>query len=124
MKSVVIALGLAAVSSGPVEPLIGTWGAFGARLTFTESGGVLQQECAFTSLSPVLPDKNGRFEVTGTMDQGSGRQKADQATNTQSVLIKGTLKGETLRLELVGAGADKVLLTLQKDSRAKIVRCM
>lgn len=117
-------MGLAAVANAGAEPLTGSWGTFGARLTLTSEGGVLQQECASTAFGPVSLDRHGRFQARGKLDAGSGPQHADAAPKLQPVRLSGTVSGDTLNLELDRAGSPPLMLSLQRNSRAKVIRCM
>ena len=124
MNSIAVALGVALVSSGTAQPLSGTWGTFGARLTLNDRGGVLQQECASTTFKAVSLDQSGRFQTTGRMEESAGRQRADESLGMQPVSISGKVEGDTLQLEMMRVGREKTVLTLRKDSRAKVIRCM
>lgn len=114
--------GLAAMAGA--EPLTGNWAVFGARLSLTHEGGMLQQECSATRIGPVRLDRQGRFKVEGQVETGAGPQPADQPAKLQPVRVSGAVQGDTLRLVLARKGAPPETLVLQRNSRAKVIRCL
>lgn len=105
--------------------LPGLWGAPGAILTIDEHGGTLQQDCAMGRFGQVSIGRTGVFKVRGTWaEYAPGPQPADAPDNARTALYQGRLRGDTLLLSIRPRNAPAQHLTLLRNKRAKIVRCL
>jgi len=125
----VLALGaVAAQTPEPTArpPLKGKWGGAGAGLEASDSGAQLYFDCGKGKIEvPIVPDENGRFEVTGRYyREGPGPTTPDQAQGVGARFL-GQIDGNTLTLSVRLTLSRDVLgpYTLERNKLARIHQC-
>lgn len=120
---------LAACASVPPvgKPLTGEWGGTHVGLRLSETGGVLDYDCAAGTIDgPLLPRAAGSFEARGRHTPGTGGpERAGEVRPSYPVRYRGAVRGTrmTLNGELengVGLGP----FTLVRGAEPIIFRCL
>ena len=95
-------------------------------LSLTKTGGSLQFECGWGSLSaPLRLDASGRFSVAGTFTQGTGiRPPGAPAPVAEPVQYKGQLTGSKIAIRFTPSGASTQRFTLTANAGSQLMRCM
>ena len=124
---VLAALGACASVPPPGVPLTGQWGGRHVGLELAANGGRLDYDCADGSIdAPLIPRRDGSFEVQGTHRPGhGGPEREGEVLPTYRVRFTGTVRGE--RMTMTGRLENGVLLgpfTLQRGAEPIIFRCL
>lgn len=114
-----------AAAAGPA--LEGAWGGDRLRLVVDAQGATVQADCADGRIAgPIVLSQGGSFVASGTYaEHKGGPQVADEASGPAQARFSGELRGDTLTLSILPAGA-KVAQTfrLQRGATVKLVRCL
>ncbi len=103
------------------------WGGQHVSMKVTAQGATLEFDCAHGSvLQPIKPNAKGEFTVRGTYTpERGGPVRRDVPSNDLPATFKGSIEGETMRLEIMLTGKDQApepfTLTLGKAGR--LVKC-
>lgn len=106
----------------------GRWGGRGVVLDVTESGAVIEYDCASGAISePLVLDKNNRFEAKGThVTERPGPARVGQEGEEQPALYTGRVDAETMTLTIELTGTKQTLgtLTLTFGKSARLRKCL
>jgi peptide/nickel transport system substrate-binding protein len=109
------------------ENRVETWGGRGVTMKTNGDGATLEFDCAQGKiLQPLKPNAGGDFTARGTYTQERGGPvlKASPPSDV-SATYRGSVHGDTMRLEIVLAGQDQPLpaLTLVRGQTGRVVKC-
>lgn len=133
MRSALPLLAVAAVLSSCASlppagvPLAGEWGGTHVGLKLTESGGVLDYDCAAGTIDgPLLPRRDGSFEVEGKHTPGwGGPERSGEVLPTYRARYWGSVRGSRMTLQArVENGVALGPFTLVRDAEPIIFRCL
>jgi hypothetical protein len=120
---------LAACASVPPAgiPLTGEWGGTHVGLRLSETGGVLDYDCAAGTLDgPLLPGADGTFEAHGRHTPGTGGpERVGEVRPSYRANYRGAVRGD--RMTLRGEMENGVILgpfTLVRGAEPVIFRCL
>lgn len=106
----------------------GTWGGKGVVLEVSGSGASIEYDCGYGSISePIVPDKNGHFEVKGThVTERPGPVHVGQDDGERPAIYSGSVDGETLDLTVRLSETKKTIgtYTLAYGKRSRIRKCL
>ena len=121
--------GLAACASVPSaeSPLTGEWGGTHVGLRLSESGGMLDYDCAAGTIDePLRPRRDGGFEASGMHTPGwGGPERAGEVRPSYRTRYSGQVRGN--RMTLQGRVENGVLLgpfSLMRGAEPIIMRCL
>ena len=127
LRLTLIALCAMTATGAATPPLTGEWGGDRARLTLTAAGGRIDYDCGSGTINgPLRLDAKNRFKASGRHEEfSSGPTPADVAPKAHATFYSGSLMGDTLALVVQITGEPKPrTLTLVRDKRIKLIRCM
>ena len=105
----------------------GPWGGNHIRLNVSKSSAEVEFDCAHGTISEaIVPDSEGRFDVTGTFTRESGGPvRRDREIKNVAVRYAGKVEGETMTLTLkfVETQADGGTFTLTQGSEGRLFKC-
>ncbi len=124
-------MGAAACSSGVIVPpdgsiLTRSWGGTHIGITLTESGGVIEYDCARGTISgPVRVGSNGSFVASGFHFRGHGGPvRMDEIADSVTARYSGTVRNNVMTL-LVRLPADSLgPYSLVQDASPQVYRCL
>ncbi|WP_310473821.1 hypothetical protein [Sandarakinorhabdus sp.] len=123
----VLAMPTAAAPPPPTGGLGGTWGAFQAQLTLTDSGGRLETECSSIELqAPTPAAADGRFTMLGEVEafQPGPNRDPDSPPKRTKARFEGRVEGNALQLTMYGASnAAPQQFSLKRNLKTKLIRC-
>ena len=93
-----LAVGIAYAGAAPPErqALTGGWGGLHIGPTLTAEGGQVEYDCAHGTIDgPIVPDRAGRFEATGThtAEHGGPAREGEEGTGRPAVRAGGGVIG-------------------------------
>jgi hypothetical protein len=105
-----------------------TWGGMHVRLQMTAQGATVEFDCAHGAiLVPVKPNAAGEFTATGTYSpEHGGPIRKDEAPHDLPATYKGTIRGDTMQLEIELADKTQPLptpLTLTRGKFGRVFKC-
>lgn len=107
--------------------ITGEWGGEHIGLQINEDGAEIDFDCANGRINQrITPDKNGKFDLTGTYTvERGGPTRDDQPLPTYSANYVGIVKDKTMTLTvtLIDNKKDIGTFTLTKDTRARVMKC-
>ncbi len=117
-----VGVGLPSDSAG----LEGAWGGIHAGLTLTAEGGTISYDCAHGTLeAPVRPDREGRFEVTGShVREHGGPARVGEFPDPEPARYLGQVTGDHMVLHVLVASGDLGPFTLQRGVAPQLFRCL
>jgi hypothetical protein len=105
----------------------GAWGGDHVRLRVSESGAVLEFDCAHGQISaPFTTDADGRFDLPGTYTrEGPGPIRIGRLPTASPARYAGRVEGETMTLGVSLASSDESLgsYTLKRGSEGRVWKC-
>jgi hypothetical protein len=120
---------LAACASVPPAgvPLTGEWGGTHVGLRLSESGGLLDYDCAAGTIDgPLLPRADGTFEAQGRHTPGTGGpERVGEVRASYPTHYRGAVRGT--RMTLQGEMENGVVLgpfNLERGAEPIILRCL
>ncbi len=124
-------LGTAACSSGVVVPpegslLTRSWGGTHIGITFTESGGAIEYDCARGTINePVRIGSNGSFVASGFHFRGHGGPvRINEISDSVTARYSGTVHNNVMSI-LVRLPADSLgPYSLVQDASPRVFRCL
>jgi len=104
---------------------IGEWGGEHVRLTVESAGGIVEFDCAHGTLDqPLELDKDGRFDVRGTLVAEGGPTREDESARTRAARYRGGSDGQRLTLEVTLDGGEAAgTFSLTRGGRGRLVKC-
>ena len=134
MSRLALILGSLLTACAPVNsglaarvPVTGQWGGTHIGLALTDTGGVIEYDCASGRLiEPVIPTRGGAFEAEGLHTPGHGGPAIEgERLPTYRARFSGTVRGD--RMTLTGRVENGILLgpfQLRRGAEAGIFRCL
>jgi len=103
----------------------GLWGGPNLRMEVNDSGADLEFACGSGTISgPIELNQNGEFRASGTFKQDSFGPTREGAVTDREASFTGSLEGDTLKIEMVLSGEDRVQkFTVNRGRGTKLVKC-
>ena len=104
---------------------IGVWGGQHINIEVGEKSAKIEYDCASGVIEgPLTVDANGNFKLRGThrVERG-GPIRADDDTKGQPATYTGSIKGNTMTLNLKVGDGDAETFTLEKGKEGDLVKC-
>ncbi|MBA3896529.1 MAG: hypothetical protein H0X36_05230 [Sphingomonadaceae bacterium] len=119
-------MAIAAAPLASADRLSGVWSGDRATLELTPHGGSFTEDCASTSIGPVVWRAGARrFTATGRKTtEGPGPQRADVAPKSVAVRFTGQFTGDRLDLNVGADGAPLAHYRLMPGRAVKRIRCL
>lgn len=121
-------IGCALAAPAKETTLTGSWGGQHIGMEITAEGARIEYDCAHGTIDgPIVLDRAGRFEVTGThaAEHGGpvreGEEPAGQPARYRGRVWRKTLK---LTVTLDGSGEEVGTFTLIRGATARLVKCL
>ncbi len=104
----------------------GRWGAPRAGLTLTESGGIIEYDCAHGGFrAPVRPDGSGRFDIAGVhVREHGGPVRMDEVPDSIPARYVGQVSANRMTLRVFVRADTLGPFNLVKDVQPQLVRCL
>ena len=98
--------------------LTGVWGGKHIGIVVSDSSTTLEYDCAHGTIDePIIPDDEGRFEVSGVhVFEHGGPIRIDEIPDEHPALYKGHIVGKEMTLILVITDTDTVIDTFSLSS--------
>ena len=103
----------------------GNWGGQHINMKVTAKSATIEYDCATGMIQgPLVIDGDGNFNLRGThrMQRG-GPTRADETPNDHPATYTGSIKGNTMTLNLKVSDSDEVTFTLEKGKEGELFRC-
>ena len=103
----------------------GNWGGQHINMKVGAKSATIEYDCATGVIQgPLVVDSDGNFNLRGThrMQRG-GPTRADEAANDHPATYTGSIKGNTMTLNLKLSDSDVETFTLEKGKQGELVRC-
>ena len=103
----------------------GTWGGQHIQMKVGAKSATIEYDCASGVIQgPLVVDSDGNFNLRGThrMQRG-GPTRADETPNDHPATYTGSIKGNTMTLNLKISDADEETFTLEKGKEGELFRC-
>src|SRR5687767_14571942 len=90
---------------------IGAWGGKGISLQVTAKGATVEYDCAHGTIPRgIIPDRRGRFDVSGThSEERGGPVRQTERLNVYTVRFSGRISGKQMRLTVRNSATKKLL---------------
>jgi len=103
----------------------GNWGGQHINMKVGAKSATIEYDCATGVIKgPLVVDSDGNFNLRGThrMQRG-GPTRADETANGHPATYTGSIKGNTMTLNLKLSDSDVETFTLEKGKEGELVRC-
>jgi hypothetical protein len=103
----------------------GTWGGPHINMKVGAKSASIEYDCATGTIrGPLVVDSEGNFTLRGThrMQRG-GPVRADETPNDHPATYTGSIKGNTMTLNLKLSDSDVETFTLEKGKEGELFRC-
>jgi hypothetical protein len=103
----------------------GNWGGQHINMKVGAKSATIEYDCATGVIQgPLVVDRDGNFNLRGThrMQRG-GPTRADETANGHPATYTGSIKGNTMTLNLKLSDSDVETFTLEKGKQGELVRC-
>jgi len=103
----------------------GNWGGQHIEMKVGAKSATIEYDCASGVIQgPLVVDSDGNFNLRGThrMQRG-GPTRADETPNDQPATYTGSIKGNTMTLNLKIGDSDVETFTLEKGKEGELFRC-
>ena len=103
----------------------GNWGGQHINMKVGAKSATIEYDCATGVIrGPLVLDGDGNFKLRGThrMLRG-GPVRADETPNDQPATYTGSIKGNTMTLNLKIGDSDEETFTLEKGKEGELFRC-
>ncbi len=108
--------------------LIGKWGGEHIGMVVSDSSAILEYDCAHGTIDePIIPDAEGKFEVSGVhVFEHGGPIRIDEIPDEHPALYKGHIVGNEMTLILVLTDTDTEIDTfsLTRGVEPLIYKCL
>ena len=104
---------------------IGNWGGQHINMNVTAKSAAIEYDCASGVIQgPLIVDGDGNFNLRGVhrMERG-GPVRADEKPNEVPATYTGSIKGNTMTLNLKLSDSDVETFTLEKGKEGELFRC-
>jgi hypothetical protein len=106
----------------------GSWGGQGIRLEVSDNSAKVEFDCAHGTIEgPLSKDSQGEFSWKGTFSrEHGGPVRMDEKESSENAVYSGTIKGQTMTLDVRLEGQDKPLQTfvLTEGKIGRIRKCL
>jgi hypothetical protein len=106
----------------------GTWGGQGIHLEVNEKSAKVEFDCAHGTINgPMTLDSKGEFKLKGTFTrERGGPVRSDQNESGAAATYSGSIKGETMTLDLKIEGQDQPLASyiLTQGKAGRLHKCL
>jgi hypothetical protein len=117
---------------GPTAPspaaVVSEWGGEHVHLTINTTSSTLEFDCARGTVDQSLvPDKNGRFAVSGTFVRGHGGPvRSDESADRHPARYAGVIRGKSMELTVTLTDSAETIGTfnLVQGTQGLLVRCL
>ena len=127
MKTVAAMLLISVGGLRAAQALTGDWGGLHVSLQLTSKSGTAEFDCAHGELnSPVVPDRNGRFDVPGTfIEDHGGPARLGEPTGGLRVRYSGRVTNGRMTLSVTRTNTDARLgsFTLERGREPALTKC-
>jgi hypothetical protein len=103
----------------------GNWGGQHINMKVGAKSATIEYDCATGVIQgPLVVDGDGNFKLRGThrMQRG-GPTRADETPNDHPATYTGSIKGNTMTLNLKIGDSDEETFTLEKGKEGELFRC-
>ena len=103
----------------------GNWGGQHINMKVTTKSATIEYDCASGVIQgPLVVDADGNFDLRGThrMQRG-GPVRADETRQDRPATYTGSIKGNTMTLNLKLGDSDVETFTLERGKEGDLVRC-
>ena len=103
----------------------GNWGGQHINMKVGAKSATIEYDCATGVINgPLVVDGDGHFKLRGThrMLRG-GPTRADETPNDHPATYTGSIKGDTMTLNLKISDSDEETFTLEKGKEGELFRC-
>ncbi len=103
----------------------GNWGGQHINMKVGAKSAAIEYDCASGVIQgPLVVDGDGNFKLHGThrMRRG-GPTRADETPNDHPATYTGSIKGNTMTLNLKISDSDEETFTLEKGKEGELFRC-
>ena len=103
----------------------GNWGGQHINIKVGAKSATIEYDCASGVIQgPLIIDADGNFNLRGThrMQRG-GPTRADETPNDRPATYTGSIKGNTMTLNLKLSDSDEETFTLEKGKEGELFRC-
>jgi len=108
--------------------LIGKWGGEHIGMVVSDSSVTLEYDCAHGTIDePIIPDADGKFEVSGVhVFEHGGPIRIDETPDEHPALYKGLIVGKEMTLILVLTDTDTEIdaFSLTRGVEPLIYKCL
>lgn len=103
----------------------GNWGGQHINMKVGAKSATIEYDCATGVIKgPLVVDGNGNFKLRGTHRmQHGGPVRADETPNDHPATYTGSIKGNTMTLNLKVGDSDEETFTLEKGKEGELFRC-
>jgi hypothetical protein len=106
----------------------GSWGGQGIHLEVNEKSAKVEFDCAHGAIQgPLAIDGKGAFSLKGTFTrERGGPVRSDEKESGESAIYSGTIKGQTMTLEVRLEGQDQPLVSfeLTQGKTGRLRKCL
>lgn len=121
-------IGCAFAAPAKDKTLTGSWGGPHIGLEITGETARIEYDCAQGTIDgPIVLDRAGRFEATGTHTaEHGGPVREGEEPKPQPARYKGKIKGKilTLTVTLTDSGENAGTFTLTRGATPRLVKCL
>jgi hypothetical protein len=113
-------------SSGEGAPVVGRWGGVHVALTLTDSGGMIEYDCAHGGLGgPVRLDRAGRFDIAGVhVREHGGPVRVGEVPDSLPARYLGHVRGDRMTLRVL-VGPDTLgPFELRRSAEPQLFKCL
>jgi hypothetical protein len=113
-------------SQGEGAPVLGRWGGAHVALTLTDSGGIIEYDCAHGGLgAPIRVDRAGRFEIAGVhVREHGGPIRVGEVPDSLPARYAGRVSGYRMTLRVL-VGADTLgPFDLRRGAEPQLFKCL
>jgi hypothetical protein len=103
----------------------GNWGGQHINMKVGAKSATIEYDCATGTIQgPLVVDANGNFKLRGTHQrQHGGPIRSDETPQDHAATYTGSIKGNTMTLNLKVGDSDEETFTLEKGKEGELFRC-
>ncbi|HEV2854819.1 MAG TPA: hypothetical protein VHC97_18640 [Thermoanaerobaculia bacterium] len=121
-------IGCALAAPAREKTLTGNWGGPHISLEATAEGARIEYDCAEGTIDgPIVLDRAGRFETTGThRAEHGGPVREGEEPSSQPARYQGKVAGKTLKLTVTldASGEEVGTFTLARGATPRLFKCL
>jgi len=103
----------------------GLWGGQHININVGSKSATIEYDCASGEINgPLLVDSDGHFNLRGVhRRERGGPVRADEKASEEPATFTGTIKGNTMTLNLKLGDSDEETFTLEKGKPGELFKC-